>query len=101
MVSPVAVLPATPAPSQQVSSRAEPSLADGRSKSYRIRGALIGSALLFLVGDGLGLNKALQHTDETLAVLPFKPMGSDSQDDYLQLGMADALIIKLSSVSRL
>ena len=33
----------------------------------------------------------------TLAVLPFKPLGTDNTDDELQLGMADTLIAKLSS----
>jgi TolB-like protein/DNA-binding winged helix-turn-helix (wHTH) protein len=33
---------------------------------------------------------------QTLAVLPFKPLNSDASDEYLELGMADALITKLS-----
>jgi len=31
----------------------------------------------------------------SLAALPFKPLGSESSDDFLGLGMADALILKL------
>jgi TolB-like protein len=34
----------------------------------------------------------------TLAVLPFKPIGSGEEDEYLGLGMADALITKLSNI---
>ena len=33
----------------------------------------------------------------SLAVLPFKPIGSGDEDEYLGLGMADALITKLSN----
>ena len=38
---------------------------------------------------------------EKLAVLPFKTIGSEDDGPYLALGMADALITKLSNVSRL
>ena len=34
----------------------------------------------------------------SLAVLPFKPIGGEDEDDYLGLGMADALITKLSNI---
>ncbi len=40
-------------------------------------------------------------TFRTLAVLPFKPLVSDSRDEYLQLGMADVLITRLSNVQSL
>ncbi len=33
----------------------------------------------------------------TLAVLPFKPLTADGRDDYLGLGMADALITRLET----
>jgi eukaryotic-like serine/threonine-protein kinase len=35
---------------------------------------------------------------KTLAVLPFKPLGPGAADEYLSLGMADALITRLASV---
>ena len=35
---------------------------------------------------------------KSLAVLPFKPIGSGSEDETLQLGMADTLITRLSNV---
>jgi TolB-like protein/DNA-binding winged helix-turn-helix (wHTH) protein/Tfp pilus assembly protein PilF len=35
----------------------------------------------------------------TIAVLPFKPIGTEQSDEYLGLGMADALITKLGSAS--
>lgn len=34
----------------------------------------------------------------SLAVLPFKPIGTADEDEYLGLGMADALITKLSGI---
>lgn len=37
----------------------------------------------------------------SIAVLPFKPLGADSNDDLLGLGMADAVILKLSKMERL
>jgi DNA-binding winged helix-turn-helix (wHTH) protein len=38
---------------------------------------------------------------KSLAVLPFKPLGSEKADEYLGLGMADATIIKLSGLRQL
>jgi DNA-binding winged helix-turn-helix (wHTH) protein/TolB-like protein/Flp pilus assembly protein TadD len=35
----------------------------------------------------------------SIAVLPFKPLSADGSDEYLGLGMADTLIIKLSGIS--
>jgi DNA-binding winged helix-turn-helix (wHTH) protein/TolB-like protein/Tfp pilus assembly protein PilF len=37
----------------------------------------------------------------SIAVLPFKPLSSDGNDEYLGLGMADTLITKLSSISQI
>ena len=37
----------------------------------------------------------------TIAVLPFKPMGTAPPDDYLGLGLADALITRLGYVRRI
>ena len=37
----------------------------------------------------------------TVAVLPFKPLNKNSQDEYLELGMADALITKLSNLKQI
>jgi TolB-like protein/Tfp pilus assembly protein PilF len=41
------------------------------------------------------------QSPQTLAVLPFKPLSSGESDEYLELGMADALITKLSQSRRL
>ena len=35
-----------------------------------------------------------------IAVLPFKPISTEGRDEYLELGMADALITKLSSINQ-
>jgi len=37
----------------------------------------------------------------TLAVLPFKPLAANSSDEYLELGMADALITRLSNLKQI
>lgn len=37
-------------------------------------------------------------TVRSLAVLPFKPIGAGDEDEYLGLGMADALITKLTNI---
>lgn len=37
----------------------------------------------------------------SIAVLPFKPLNSDSTNDYLSTGMADALIAKLSNIRQI
>jgi DNA-binding winged helix-turn-helix (wHTH) protein/TolB-like protein/Tfp pilus assembly protein PilF len=38
---------------------------------------------------------------KSIAVLPFKPLTSDNRDDYLELGMADTLITRLSSLKQI
>lgn len=37
----------------------------------------------------------------SIAILPFKSLGSEGPDEYLGLGMADALITKLSSIGQI
>lgn len=38
---------------------------------------------------------------QSLAVLPFRPLGANAEDAYLGLGMADALITRLSNIRRI
>jgi serine/threonine-protein kinase len=38
---------------------------------------------------------------QTIAVLPFRPLGQEVHDEYLELGMADALITRLSNVRQI
>jgi TolB-like protein/DNA-binding winged helix-turn-helix (wHTH) protein/Tfp pilus assembly protein PilF len=83
-------------------------LTRGEKKVNRRRGlALVASAVL-LVGLTLALAYAWSSrkspeaktvaTVRSLAVLPFKPIGAEEEDEYLGLGMADALITKLSNI---
>jgi DNA-binding winged helix-turn-helix (wHTH) protein/TolB-like protein/Tfp pilus assembly protein PilF len=37
----------------------------------------------------------------TIAVLPFNPISAEGHDEYLELGMADALITKLSNIQQI
>ena len=42
-----------------------------------------------------------QRGMNSISVLPFRPLGSNRSDDYLGLGMADALITKLGNLSQI
>jgi TolB-like protein/DNA-binding winged helix-turn-helix (wHTH) protein/Flp pilus assembly protein TadD len=51
-----------------------------------------------------GASKTAQASPEaihSLAILPFKPISEQSHDELLELGMADALITKLSNIVQL
>jgi DNA-binding winged helix-turn-helix (wHTH) protein/TolB-like protein/Flp pilus assembly protein TadD len=49
-----------------------------------------------------GANHAASNAEiKSLAVLPFKPLSGGETDEYLGIGMADALITKLSSVKQI
>lgn len=41
------------------------------------------------------------HSLRSIAVLPFKQLGARDMDDYLGLGLADALITRLTKISRI
>lgn len=45
--------------------------------------------------------KSINAAVRTLAVAPFQPLDSDDADQYLGLGMADALITKLSNLRQI
>ena len=71
-----------------------------------LRGALAGGVAAGLGGVGWwALRRASNAHDaaqlSTLAVLPFKPLVSDARDELLEVGMADSLIARLSTVSGL
>lgn len=42
-----------------------------------------------------------QSAIKTLAILPFKPLVAEGRDDYLQMGMADVLITRLSKLRQI
>ncbi len=78
---------------------------------YRRRRLALAAALVIMMGLTLALTYAWTSrksqetktaaTVSSLAVLPFKPIGAGDEDDYLGLGMADALIIKLGNIRRI
>lgn len=82
--------------------------ASGEKKINRRRSLALGAIIVLLVGLTLALAYAwsLRKSQErktvatvrSLAVLPFKPIGAGEEDQYLGLGMADALITKLSNI---
>jgi TolB-like protein/DNA-binding winged helix-turn-helix (wHTH) protein/Flp pilus assembly protein TadD len=74
-----------------------------QSVQGRLGAALVSAAVLLIVlGVGYYILRAGPVVSpQTLAVLPFRPLSSDANDEYLELGMADALITKLSRSGRL
>jgi DNA-binding winged helix-turn-helix (wHTH) protein/TolB-like protein/Tfp pilus assembly protein PilF len=74
-----------------------------RRKTYLV--AAVGILLLALMLVLLYRNKLSRPSPtvmpRTIAVLPFKTIGAETESDLLGLGMADALIIKLSRMSEL
>jgi adenylate cyclase len=52
------------------------------------------------VGDVKSVNEEESTTLKSIAVIPFKLLSSESDKDYLGLGMADALITKFSSIKQ-
>ena len=64
--------------------------------------ALSIALLLFVLGAGYyAFHARTVQSPQTLAVLPFQPLSSSARDEYLELGMADTLITKLSRTSGL
>src|SRR5712692_4487276 len=66
--------------------------------------ALLLASTLLLAGLGAAfLYTRVFRTDQaaTLAVLPFRPLSQNGRDEPLQLGMADAVITKLSNVRQI
>lgn len=53
---------------------------------------------LALTGRWIGNRARTVPAVGSLAILPFRPIGAAKEDEYLGLGMADALITKLSNV---
>ena len=86
-------LPAAPKPPKIVRAEAAPS-----RKKWFLAAFLVLAvgfiSLWYAVARGLG-------RPEKLAVLPFKAIGAEEDGQYLGLGMADAVITKLSDVSGL
>jgi TolB-like protein/Flp pilus assembly protein TadD len=69
--------------------------------------ALLGIIILLLVTAGFwywrskGPGAAALHPTKTLAVLPFKTLSNDMEDQYLSFGLTDALITRLSNLRQI
>jgi len=74
------------------------------SSRRRWQMGLAGAAVLGLAIAGLYIwrNRAAPSTEvKSVAVLPFRPLLAESRDEALELGMADALITKLSNLKQI
>ena len=75
----------------------------------RLTGLLIVILILVIFGLAYGYFRSLDKRAEpagisavrTLAVLPFKSIGAGGDDEYLQVGIVDALITRLSHLQRI
>ena len=79
----------------------------GRRVRRRTAAALLIATALALVGAALALYSSRPAQTpaaapiKSIAVLPFKPLGAGGRDEALELGMADTLIARLSSIREL
>ena len=85
----------------------ELSLKSSRRRSWLVPFLLVG-AFFITAASAFVIYRSRSHAAavspepiRSLAVLPFKPINAQSRDEYLELGMADALIAKLSNVKQL
>ena len=62
---------------------------------------LVGAVYLFGIRRSAVIQTDASPTDKTLAVLPFKLLNRDEQNDYLSVGLTDSLITKLSNIRSL
>ena len=83
-----------------VSTRSPSPVQSPRRRPYLIL-ALAAMVLAALAVSYYFLKPATANPPQTLAVLPFKPLAIGAGDESLELGMADALITKLSRSGRL
>lgn len=87
-------LPAPPPPA------AIPASKPNRVLLYMLVGLLLGivigaAAWMFILDSGIG------HSPTRIAVIPFLPLNGDPSQNYLGLGMADAIITRLSHLQRI
>jgi DNA-binding winged helix-turn-helix (wHTH) protein/TolB-like protein/Flp pilus assembly protein TadD len=79
-----------------------------RARFFRSGAFVWGSGAFVCILAAAGVSLWQQHTrgasvppPGSLAVLPFQPLGSAADDDHLGLGVADAVITKLSNIHEL
>ncbi|HVF86334.1 MAG TPA: tetratricopeptide repeat protein, partial [Pyrinomonadaceae bacterium] len=102
-------IPSAPAAADGPAGATRPALAPASRR--RTVGYLVASAAVLCVAllsylwfSGRGAKNDVAGgvtAPESIAVLPFRPLGAEGNDDLLGLGMADATIIKLSSLQKL
>lgn len=104
----LSILPKDAGGADQVTPQPAAKHRPNQPSSWRL-GLLAGVGFLLVVGMVAGAyfwtaNKSRSVESrapiKSIAVLPFKSLGTDPQDDYLGLGMADTLITKLSSMNQ-
>jgi len=94
------------APSLEESAQ-QPALPASARRPYRY--FLLGAVALFVIALSVWIgfrNYALRHpgrlaTVHTIAVLPFQSAGANPEDQYLGVGLADALITRLGRLSQI
>ena len=62
---------------------------------------VIAASAFYLWSKAAGGTSEPAREVQSIAVLPFRPISADGRDEYLELGMADALITNLSSINRI
>ena len=73
-----------------------------RRRRWQVGIALAAVFGLVIVGLYIWRNRAAPSPEvKSVAVLPFRPLGTENRDEALELGMADALITKLSNLRQL
>jgi DNA-binding winged helix-turn-helix (wHTH) protein/TolB-like protein/Flp pilus assembly protein TadD len=86
------------------------SIATGKGRGWKMWAASALVAAILLAGGSYFLVRRARRVETTaaansqirsIAILPFKSLGSEGADEYLGLGMADALITKLSSIGQI
>jgi DNA-binding winged helix-turn-helix (wHTH) protein/TolB-like protein/tetratricopeptide (TPR) repeat protein len=80
-----------------------PGEAHAPTRRHWLRLAWIGGAAASLGAAGLWASRGALRSGgagppSTLAVLPFKPLAAEARDELLEVGMADSLIARLSTV---
>src|SRR5438132_12372068 len=69
----------------------------------RIRSEVAGVLVERHIRSRVVIEEPLESGSEvsSIAVLPFRPISAEGRDEYLELGIADALLTRLSNISQL
>ncbi|HEX8136070.1 MAG TPA: winged helix-turn-helix domain-containing protein [Pyrinomonadaceae bacterium] len=96
-------------PERAESSVTLPDLTPSTTRRWRVRAALLAAvislsllAALAFFWNSAGRRRAATRANiRAIAVLPFKTVGAEGQSEMLGLGMADAIIIKISKLQQI